>query len=248
MAIRAKRKRNRRGDDEESQDPLEENADPFVRRSVRVASWLRENTSAVIASVVAIILVAAGGYGLYSHFQSQQIRASSFLSEGLNAYQVPLSSQMRKPDPAAYDSAQAKWQDVYEGANTAITKLDKGPILEKAWLTRAAAARNLGKYNDSIKYYKKYLKNAKRTELALYANYGAGLSYTAAGELDKAVDAFNKVAESDSKHAALADYQKAEILLKQGKTEKAKEIYHGILDNNPDFAFKSKIERQLALH
>ena len=75
-----------------------------------------------------------------------------------------------------------------------------------------------------------------------------GLATSLAGEkkYDEAIQIFDEIAASDEESRTSALYEKALLLVKVGKTEEAKKVFHKIIEDDPKTPHKSDVERRLA--
>jgi tetratricopeptide (TPR) repeat protein len=264
MAIKVKKRNSDNEDDDNQEDSAPAGgaaSDPFVSTVMKGAVWLRENTNLAVAGLLGIILLGGGGYAVYAQMSAQAVEASTTLSQGINQYHFPVkgsstyeafqqSERIDVPD-TVFDSESKKYEAVMSGADKTLKNYESGGVVQAARLSKAASALQLEKFDKAAESYKSYVDNLSKKASppeAPFAFLGMGLAHAGAENFDKAVDAFEKAAKKDDTIAPLAKYHKGKALQQGGKIEKAKEVYHGILDNHPDFEFKSDIQRRLAMN
>src|SRR5690606_11033794 len=102
-----------------------------------------------------------------------------------------------------------KWQTIYDQADATLADQSSGPIASSARLTKAAAAFNLGKFDESAALYEAYLADSRADDVKPFAYLGLANSHAAAGNFDKALEQLDKFVEATPDKAALAQYEKA---------------------------------------
>ena len=113
-------------------------------------------------------------------------------------------------------------------------------------LANAAAALHLGKFEDAASLYDEALADPKIGHLEPFAVYGKSVALAGKGDTDKALEALNTLAKIDDEYAELAMYKKGTMLEATGDIEGAKEVYHALLEQKPNSAYKLDVERRLA--
>ncbi|MFU8805061.1 MAG: tetratricopeptide repeat protein [Bradymonadaceae bacterium] len=229
--------------------------DSLHAKSYQFVDWLENNRGLAIGAVVALVVAVMGIHFAMQYVESQEIEASTRLSEGLAAYEVlvegsPDLKALREDDRIAppektFATEEEKWQAVYDGAAATLKDFDSGEIARSARLTKAAAAYQLGNFDEAIALYEEVLQGA-RGEVRDFAQIGLANALSSKGEHEKAIATFDKLAENPDQ-AAFAKYEKARILQRTGKAEDAKTLFHEILETYPATTFRDDIERRLAM-
>lgn len=261
MAIKI-RKRND-GDQPDADAPEGQDAqapvasDPVLEATMRGASWMEENRSLVIGGVIALVVAVIGIWVGTSYVESQKLEASSSLSPALWDYSAPVKGSptmemMAQTDEVAapetvYASETERWQAIYDKADASLAKHKSGPLAQTARLTKAAAANRLDKHDEAITLYQGYLDNETEEAVLPFVYMGLANAYGAKGDVEKASANYDKLIEQDDSYEALAQFEKAKVLEGAGKVDKAKGIYHEILESNPKTPYREDIERRLAL-
>lgn len=229
--------------------------DPFVKASWQTASWVEENRMLVVGSVVVVFIAIIGGYLGLSFLEEQKVDASSSLDPAFASYNAlidgspELEALKSAPDIPAptktHESPQARWQAVYDDATKALASHPSGDISLAAKLTKAAAAAELGKFDEATTLYEEYRAASADGAMKLVALQGLATTYAAAEKWDDALKALDELGAVEG-YARSAKYQKARILERSGKGDDAKSLYHAILDEDPAHPQKADIERRLA--
>lgn len=260
MAIKIKKKSNREEDVESTEaeasaTPDLATADAFERASVETAAWIEDNRGAVLGGFGALIVLAIAGYFGLQYLESQAVAASSNLTPAFEAYAKPVEGSPELESfqknwegemPETFESSEKKWQAVYDSASSTLESHSDSPLGTSAKMAKAGAALELGKTEESVKLYEEIVGSTKDSGVLAGAYLGLAGARTATGDLDGALAAYDELASIDDSIAESVRYKKARLLERKGDVEKAKELYHQILDENPSTPNKTDIERRLA--
>lgn len=229
--------------------------DPFVQASWQTASWIEENRGIVFGGIVVVFLAVLGGYLGLSFLEDQKVEASTSMIPAFDSYNTLIEGSpelealkstpgLTAPDKT-FESNTARWQAVYDDANKALTAHPTGDIAYAAKLTKAAAALELGKFDEAAALYEEYRKAAPDEAMKPIALQGLATVYASSEKWDQAIAALDELA-GEAGYERGAKYQKARILERSGKAEDAKTLFHAILDEDPMHPQKDDIERRLA--
>jgi predicted negative regulator of RcsB-dependent stress response len=232
-------------------------SDPVLQATMRGASWMEDNRNLVIGGVIALVVAIIGVWAGTSYVESQNVKASATLSPALWDYSAPVkgsptmemigqSAEVGSPE-TVYASDTERWQAIYDKADTSLESHKSGAIAQSARLTKAAAANRLGKYGEAVTLYEAYLKNETDAAMLPFVYLGLANAHAAQDNVDKATANYDKLVEQDESYQGLAQFQKAKVLEGGGKVDKAKELYHEILESDPKTPYREDIERRLAL-
>ena len=233
--------------------------DGFERISFSVAAWVEDNRGVFLGMIgVTVVVIIAIVTGII-YVRGQQMEASERLSEGLLAYEqhvdgAPEEIQhmwMEQEDmevPVAFDSISERWQAVYEHAGNTLDDFDGGAIAPSARMTRAAAALNLGEYEEAEQLYRDVV-DAGGTAGAFLATAYMGLanSLAAQQQLDEAEDAWREFAELRPAQSAYAELEIARMYERAGDTDEARDRYDRFVEDFEDSEHISEVERRRAL-
>lgn len=174
-----------------------------------------------------------GAFNAAWKFTSDGPEIKAFTERGINAAFEP------------YENATKKAEAVYAAADTA-SKAGKDELANSAKLMKAGAALQLGKYDEAIELYTGVLASSKNTFELIPARQGLSDAFAAKKEWDKAIEQVDAIASTDAELGKAMKYRKARLLESAGKTKEAKDLYHEIVENDPQSQYKSDIERRLA--
>lgn len=233
-----------------------EDLDAFERTTLQATAWIEDNRSVVFGGIIAVVVAVLGVILGLQYIEGQQVEASSRLSKGLAAYEwyvegSPELEAIRGQEGLAeptniFESEDEKWQTIYDAAASTLADFDRGPIAADARLTQAAAAFQLEKLEEAEGLYRQVLDGEASEAMKVMAQVGLANTLSALEKTDEAATAWDAVAEKAPERAQFAQYEKARMLDRAGQSDQAKELYHKILEDDPEFTFKSEIERRLA--
>jgi tetratricopeptide (TPR) repeat protein len=225
-------------------------------KSYEAAAWVERNRNLVLGGIVAVVVGTLGVIFAVNYAESQKVQASAVLSEGLAAYEVlvegsPDLAALRNddrltPPSRTFQTEEEKWQAVHKHAEATLAEHDSGELGRSARLTKAAAAVQLGNFDEAIALYEQAVQGA-RGEVLDFATIGLANALAAKGEHDRAMSTLDKLAANNAEKAPFAKYEKARLLQRAGKTDEAKSLYHEILETYPKTTFRDDIERRLAM-
>lgn len=231
-------------------------SDPILNATMHGMSWAERNRGIILGGIVVVILASLGGWAYSAYSSSQQIKASKTLSPAIWDYevftkdsdtykQIEDSDVIPMPDKVfATDSE--RWQAIYDTAGQAVSENSSETVTQSARLTQAGAAMHLDKTDEAIELYSAYLDGKTLDTAVPFAYMGLANAYAAKGEIEKAMQSFDKLGEQGEPYMAMATYQKAQLLDSSGKAKEAKELYHEILESDPETPHRDAIERRLA--
>lgn len=259
MAIKVRKK----GDNDDEPDKKDEStpvadaaaADPFLNATTSTANWIERNRGLALGGLAAIIIVILGGFGVMEYLKSQDVQASSKLAPAFTAYETPIAgspeldalSQAGINIDKKFDSPEQRWEQVNASADETLASTKKGPLAQSARLAKGAAGIRLEKWDESISAYEAYLAEAKGSEIEPFVHQGLATAYAGKGDVESARAQLAKLEEAGEDFAEIAKYQEAVIVDNAGNVDEAKDLYHGILEANPETPYKTQIERRLAL-
>lgn len=231
-------------------------SDPILDATMQGMSWIDRNRNLILVGLIVVVAGSLGGWAYSAYSSSQQVQASQMLSPAIWDYevftkdsetykQIEQSDVIPMPEKVFATDAE-RWQAIYDGAAKALAENSSGAIAQSARLTQAAAAMHLDKADEAATLYQAYLAGETLDSAVPFAYMGLANAYAASGEVDKAIENFDKLGELGESYADVAAYQKAQLLDVSGKTQEAKELYHEILESDPQTPHRDAIERRLA--
>ncbi|MGM0556056.1 MAG: tetratricopeptide repeat protein [Myxococcota bacterium] len=260
MAIKVRKKDPNKEEDPEKQEenaPAQQAAapDPFLNATTSTASWIEENRGLALGGLALVIIAIMGGFGVMEYMKSQGVKASAHLTPAFSAYETPVSgspeldtlSEAGITIDETHANSDEQWNKVLGAANATLEAKKKGPLVQSARLTKGAAAVRLEKWDDAISAYEDFLAADHSEDIAPFVHQALASAYAGKGDVESARAQLDKLSEAGENYEEIANFQEAIILDNAGETDKAKDLYHGILEANPESPYKSEIERRLAL-
>lgn len=231
-------------------------SDPILDATMQGMSWVDRNRSLILVGLLVAVVGSLGAWAYSAYSSSQQVEASQALSPAIWDYevftkdsetfkQIEESDVIPMPEKVFATDAE-RWQAIYDGASKALAENGTGAIAQSARMTQAAAAMHLDKADEAIALYNTYLEGETLDSAVPFAYMGLANAYAATGDIDKAIESFDKLSELGESYAGMATYQKAQLLDVSGKADAAKELYHEFLESNPETPHRDTIERRLA--
>lgn len=222
----------------------------YVQRKVSALEDPKKIVGIAVGAVVAILAVY---YGI-QFLETQKVDNSAQLNEAFSAQWKytedgpEVKALAQRETPIKFDTfpdAKAKAEAVLAASSAAVPKVS-GELATPAKLLEAGASLELQKYDEAIALYTQVLASSKDTFALVPARQGLSDAYAAKKEWDKAIEQVDLIAALDPSLAKAMKFRKGRLLESAGKPKDAKVLYHEIIENDPESAFKSEIERRLA--
>jgi len=215
-----------------------EQPDAFQEAVGKVMTYARENRQKLYAAsgALALVIVLGVGYFFYSaHTESE-------------AAKLYFEAQMKvlRADPMGMGLSEPEAAKAFEGVVEKYPSSDaaQGARYELGNLYFAA-----GDYDRSIQVYRAFVDKASGKDIrTVYAWFGIGYAYEAKREYDKALEAFNRVADSKpgNVHEGISYRNIARIYEEMNDREKALDFYRKALEKTKDPTASSLLKRKIA--
>lgn len=212
--------------------------DAFQEAVGRVMTYARENRQKLYAAsgALALVIVLGAGYFFYSaHTESE-------------AAKLYFEARMKvmKADPMGMGIAGPEAVKAFEGV---VEKYPSSDAAQGARYELGNLYFTAGDYDRSIQVYRTFVDKASGKDIRkVYAWFGIGYSYEAKKEYDKALEAFNRVADSKpgNVHEGLSYRNVARIYEEMNDRGKALDYYRKALEKTKDPAASSLLKRKIA--
>jgi tetratricopeptide (TPR) repeat protein len=215
-----------------------EQPDAFQEAIGKVIAYARENRQKLYAAsgALALAIVLGAGYFLYSaHTESEAARL--YFEARMKVMRAdPMGTGLAGPEAAqAFESVVEKYPstDAAQGARYELGNL---------YFTA-------GEYDRSIQVYRAFVDKASGKDIrTVYAWFGIGYSHEAKKEYDKALEAFNRVADSKpgNVHEGISYRNIARIYEEMNDRGKALDYYRKALEKTKDPAASTLLKRKIA--
>jgi TolA-binding protein len=211
--------------------------DAFMKAGSVARSWFQENVrTVVIVAAVERLQPLVGVTADYLHDRSEE-EASRDLGERLKALERPISETATTTgDDAPFKSAQERDEAVAKSMDELRAKHGGTRAARTAVLIAGDAQLRLKKYDEAMKGFAEYAKDAHPDEpLRAAALEGQGYAHEGKGELDQALAAYEGL-ERENKSDFLAGmglYHRGRILTLQNKKEDAAKTFTDLAAAHP---------------
>jgi hypothetical protein len=194
-----------------------------------------------------IVLVIAGGYGMWSVYTDRQTAAASAAFDtAMRAYTGHIgTSDPAEPGEATYADETARSNDAQQKFTIVA---DKYPGTSPGRLSRYYAAlclENLDKQNQALEQLKK-ISSGSDKELASMAQYQTGVLFVRTGRTDDGVKIFRALADKSTvfvpRPLVLLELASA---LRQSNPKEAASVYQQVKKEFPESAISEEADRGL---
>lgn len=213
--------------------------DAFMKAGSVARSWFQENVRLVTIAVGVAVLGIGGAVSAdYLHGKKEE-EASQVMGNRLKMLDRPISeSATTTGDDAPFKSAQERDEAVVKAMEELRAKYDGTKAGRTAALVASSADLRMKKYDEALKGYSEYLKEAKHQEepLRAAALEGQAYAYEGKGDLDRALAAFEQL-ERENKSDFLTGmglYHRGRILALQNKKEDAAKAFVDLESAHPN--------------
>jgi tetratricopeptide (TPR) repeat protein len=215
-----------------------EQPDVFQEAFGKFLDYARENRQKlyVAAGTLALAIVLGAGYFFYTAGYEKDA-GKLYFDARLKAMRAdPMGMGLAGPE------AIRAFTDVVE-------KYPSSDAAQGARYELGSLYSDAGDYDRSIQVYGTFIDNASKKDIrAIYARFGIGYAYEAKKEYDKALDAFNRVAEANPGNVfeGLSYRNIARIYEEMNDRGKATDYYKKALDKTKDPSASSLLKRKIA--
>lgn len=214
--------------------------DKFQTRAGGWFDWAHEHPKEIAiggAALLAVIILVGVIFGGRKS-ESVDPQAGADLSAALELVErpvVPEGGEKPQGVTETFPTEQAK-QEAIVVALTDVRKEHGGTTTAtSAALPLADAKYKLGQYDEAIALYDEYLKEApKNASLRFMALEGRALSLEAKGDLDQAIEAYDRLGSESASYKDRALYGKGRLLERQEKWNDARAAYQQLEKDFPD--------------
>lgn len=222
--------------------------DKFQVAATRAMDWIsghRKNARLVVGVVVAMV-VAVGLGMVASNARAEKAGALAFEVVRAVAGEV---SAVPLPGVAGpfYATDAERQKAVIAAADHAVAEYPSTAAGRLALLMKADAQLRLGDHEAAIASYEQYLGGTSSSNsLRFGALEGIALAKEAAGKLDEAAAAWERVAREAPAFADHADLERARVLAAAGKADEARKLLEGFAKAHEGSPFAADAAARLA--
>jgi tetratricopeptide (TPR) repeat protein len=228
--------------------------DQFVSFWAKAGEWLSTRRRPVIGALVAVLVGAAGVWAVQSLMDTRAERASrdfARIHQVATATLLPEKDDGNKPtdDVPHFKTDRERLEAAVKEADGFVAG-HGASLREEALLLKARYLVALGKADEALAIYQD-IGGSLDQRLRFLALEGTGYALEAAGQLDKAIAAFDHLAEQAKSAGNLfrdrALYNKARLLERKGSAKEAEKVYRAVLAEAPTTALRDEINNRLGV-
>lgn len=210
--------------------------DAFQRVGAVGRRWLEQRRMFVLAAAVLVVVAAlvAGVVSSLANRRDQQ--AARGLGQALKALDRPVGEAIPGDEQKPYATQTEKDQALVAGLTPFRSEFGGTPPAVTAALPLGDAELRLAQPDGALPHFGDFLARAPASQiLRVSALEGEGYGWEAKGQLDRALDAFDRMSREDAGGflAGMGLYHRARILLLQGKKAEAAQAFQDVVTVKP---------------
>ncbi|MFY9646432.1 MAG: tetratricopeptide repeat protein [Terriglobales bacterium] len=213
------------------------------------AHWTVEHQSKLIAAVIAVVVVAAIGFGGWYYISQQDEKASAELSTAVRTFEAPVrpAGMPAQPEMESFASAQERATAAKKQFQEIV---DKYPRTHTADMARYFVGLASAQLNDNAaaEHNLQEAANSSNTDLAALGKLALASVYSAEKKDTQAVDLYKQLIDKPTVvvSKATAQLELAGFYESTKKPDEAKKLYDQIAKDNPSSEAASLAQRRAA--
>lgn len=213
----------------------------------KTVHWTVEHQSKLIVVAIAVLVIAAIGFGGWYYLNTQDEKASAELSTAVRTLEAPVRPAGMPPQPGSQTFASSQ-ERATEAGKQFQTLVDKYPHTRTADMARyfvGIASLQLGD-NAAAERNLQQAANSSNKELAALGKFALASVYRAEKKDPQAIDIYKQLADKPATTVSkvTAQLELAGLYEAQQKPDEAKRIYEQIKKENPSTEAASLAERR----
>lgn len=225
--------------------------DAFLNAANRSVAWAKQNSTAVIAGVIAVVVLLTAIWGGAEFLRQRDLEASGELERAyalIDAEVIPEDSDTPadpSADPPTFPSDEAKRDAVIAQLQATIDEAGSSGVADMARFYLGDTLQKAEKYDDARAQFERLVRDlSRRDPLFFLAVERAAYLQERAGEPDAALQTLGKLAGSESFYGDYASYHQARIYLAKGDEATARKLLE-TLEKKEDSLVKDEAKEQL---
>jgi tetratricopeptide (TPR) repeat protein len=224
--------------------------DAFQRVGAVGRRWLEQRRTLALGAAVLAVVVALGAAIVSSVSSRHEQQAASALGAALKPLDRPVGEPLPGDDQKPF-ATQADKDQAVVGSLTPFRTAHPGTVpAVTATLPLGSAQLRLTQTDGALAHFGDFLARAPtRQILRVSALEGEGYGWEAKGQLDRALEAFERMSREDAGGflAGMGLYHRARILVLQGKKAEAAVAFQELVTAQPGTPAARLAEDRLAL-
>lgn len=231
--------------------------DFWTRTSHRVGAFIAPRRKPALAALVALIVVLIGATLIDRWDTSRRESASHAfarieaiaIADLLPASGTPTTGET--DDVPRFKTAEERRSAVLKELDTFLSAHGRSKLRDEALVMKGKELFVAGRHDESLAAYEAAIAAKVPARLAFLAHEGVGYAHEAKGQLDQALAAFGRMADTASAFQGFsrdrALYHRARITERKGDKAAALKLYNEALQANPDGSLRDEIAGRVAL-
>lgn len=220
-----------------------------IEAAGNAAHWTVEHQSKVIAAVIAVVVIAAIGFGGWYYVNTQDEKASAELSTAVRTFETPVRPAGVPAQPG-YDSFASLQERATAARKQFQAIVDKYPRTHTADMARYFVGLASEQLNDNAAAERSLQEAASSSnaDLAALGKCALASVYRAENKGTQATDLYKQLIDKPTLviSKATAQLELAEFYVSQQKPDDAKKIYDEVAKENPSTEAASLAQRRAA--
>ncbi len=213
------------------------------------AHWTVEHQSKLIAAVIAVVVIAAIGFGGWYYVNTQDEKASAELSTAVRTFETPVRPAGVPAQPG-FDSFASPQERATAARKQFQAIVDKYPHTHTADMARYFAGLTAAQLRDNTAAERSLQEAAgsSNADLAALGKFALASVYRAENKNTQAVDLYKQLIDKPTLVVSkvTAQVELAEFYESQQKPDEAKRIYDQVEKENPSTEAASLAQRRAA--
>lgn len=231
--------------------------DFWTRTSHRIGAFIAPRRKPALAALVALIVVLIGGT-LIDRWDTSRRESASHAFARIEAIAIADLLPASGTPPPGETSDVPRFKTAEERRSAVLKELDgflsahgRSKLRDEALMMKGKELFVAGRHDESLAAYEAALAAKVPARLAFLAHEGIGYAHEGKGQLDQALAAFGRMADTASSFQGFsrdrALYHRARITERKGDKAAALKLYNEALQANPDGSLRDEIADRVAL-
>jgi len=224
--------------------------DAFQRVGGVARRWLEQRRMLALVAAILVVVGAMVAAVVSSLASRREQQAARNLGAALKALDRPVGEPIPGDDQKPYASQSEKDQALVAGLTPFRTEYSGTLPAATAALPLGEAELRLARPDEALPRFVDFLGRSPSSQiLRVSALEGEGYALEAKGELDRALDAFERMSREDAGGflAGMGLYHRARILVLQGKKQDAAQAFQELITAKPGTAAAALAQDRLGL-
>jgi tetratricopeptide (TPR) repeat protein len=220
-----------------------------IEAAEKTANWTAEHQAKVIAAVIAVVVIAAIGFGGWYYVNTQDEKASAELSTAVRTFETPVRPAGVPAQPG-YDTFASSQERATAARKQFQAVVDQYPHTHTADMARYFVGLASAQLNDSAAAERSLQEaaNSSNADLAALGKFALASVYRAENKDTQAVDLYKQLIDKPTivVSKATAQLELAGFYESRQKRDEAKKLYDEVAKDNPATQAASQAQKGAA--